>query len=164
MFTFSTPRSKRDPKKDAKWVRKWSQNGAKISKREPRANFGCYESIGYKNAPKKSRGSLRDGPRRPGSRTLVPLIKGKHKPESLIKRVRDREGIIRRPLVPEGRVAHTCPVSVISGDLPCLTSRHLAYLNRRRLLCHNRAHPLRLSATLASSLRRKLAKWKARRT
>ena len=49
--------------------------------------------------------TARDGPGRPESRAWVPLIKGKHKPESLIKRVRDREGIIRRPLVPEGTVA-----------------------------------------------------------
>ena len=33
-----------------------SENGVKMDprsrKREPRAHFGCYESIGYKNVPK----------------------------------------------------------------------------------------------------------------
>ena len=61
-------------------------------------------------------GTARDGPGRPGSRTWVPLIEGKHKAESLIKGVRDREVIFRRPLVPEGTVADiSTPVHAQSG-------------------------------------------------
>ena len=104
-FTFSTPRSKRDPKR----MLNGSENGLKMEprsrKREPRAHFGAYESIS-KRTLKRSQEEVSDTARHgPGSRAWVPLIKGKHKPESLIKRVRDREGIIRRPLVPEGTVA-----------------------------------------------------------
>ena len=84
---------------------KWSQD---LEKESPELILEPMKASA-KKCSKKGHGGLsetaRYGPVRPGSRAWVALIKGKHKPESLIKRVRDREGIIRRPLVPEGTVA-----------------------------------------------------------
>ena len=84
---------------------KWNQD---LEKESPELILDAVKASA-KNMLQKSYGEVsgtaRDGPPKPGSRAWAPLIKGKHKPQSLIKRVRDREGIIRRPLVPEGTVA-----------------------------------------------------------
>ena len=89
-----------------------SENGVKMEprsgKREPETHVGAYERIGVKMFQKckgELPGTARDSLGRPKSRAWVPLTKIKHKSEPLISRVRDREGIIRRPLVPEGTVA-----------------------------------------------------------
>ena len=79
-----------------------------LKKESPELILDAMKASAKKMIPKSQEEvseTARHGPGRPESRAWVPLIKGKHKPKSLIKRVRDREGIIRRPLVPEGTVA-----------------------------------------------------------
>ena len=56
---------------------KWNQD---LEKESPELILDAMKASANKNAPKKSRGSLRHGPGRPESRAWAPLIKGKHKP------------------------------------------------------------------------------------
>ena len=86
----------------SKMESKWTQY---LEKESPELILEPMKASAKKTFQKRSRRTLRAGPPKPDNRAWVPLIKGKHKPQSLIKRVRDREGIIRRPLVPEGTVA-----------------------------------------------------------
>ena len=98
-------RPKKGCKMGPKMESKWSQD---IEKESPELILEPMKAPSKKYSEKghgELSGTARDGPGRPESRAWVPLIKRKHKPEFLIKRIRDREGIIRRPLVPEGTVA-----------------------------------------------------------
>ena len=94
---------------DPKMESKWSQD---LKKESPELILDAMKASANKMLQKSHEevsGTARAGPSRPEPAREpglgAPIIKGKHKPEPLIKRVRDREGIIRRPLVPEGTVA-----------------------------------------------------------